>query len=229
MAQTATSPAFAQIHALISCSTQATAFAEIRRCFGKTPCRSSLQIVDRESPVRSRTTGKRSNLNGLSVDPVSAAVRDTPSARVSSVRSARTCGSRVAARSDGRMLVGRRFMTLLPCCLNHVDCDGGSVSRASSRCRHVGRFTVVASGPRCVRRRCHSTTRHHELAGPLRRRLCEPSRVPNRSPARSRRSASTSRRRRDTGPWRPPSTRPNPADSGPRGAVSRARMSGHFD
>ena len=42
-------------HSSTSASSQPTALREIRRCLGKSPRRSSRQMVDRDSPVRSRT------------------------------------------------------------------------------------------------------------------------------------------------------------------------------
>ncbi len=58
------SPARPRIHVASSSSTQATAFGEIRRCRGKSPRRSSRQIVERDSPVRARTSGKRRSFAG---------------------------------------------------------------------------------------------------------------------------------------------------------------------
>ncbi|HKW02053.1 MAG TPA: hypothetical protein VJN96_19685 [Vicinamibacterales bacterium] len=64
LGQTASSPTFERIQINTSSSTQATAFAEILRCFGNSPLRSIRQIVDRERPVRSRIAGNLNNFNG---------------------------------------------------------------------------------------------------------------------------------------------------------------------
>ena len=56
--------ALARIQSTTSCSTQATALGEMRWCFGKAPVRSNLQIVVRESPVRSFTVRNRMSLSG---------------------------------------------------------------------------------------------------------------------------------------------------------------------
>ena len=52
-------------HSFTSCSSHPTAFVDMRRCFGKPPCRSSRHIVVRHSPVRSRTAVTRRNLMGI--------------------------------------------------------------------------------------------------------------------------------------------------------------------
>jgi hypothetical protein len=62
--QLAAAPRRSSIQCDTSCSLQATAFGSIRQCIGNSPRRSSLQTVDRERPVLSRTTGNRSSLVG---------------------------------------------------------------------------------------------------------------------------------------------------------------------
>lgn len=64
---TAASPITAAIQSEISCSTHATALGEIRRWRGNSPRRSSHQIVDLDSPVRSRTLGNRRSFGGAAV------------------------------------------------------------------------------------------------------------------------------------------------------------------
>jgi hypothetical protein len=53
------SSALARIQLVISLSTQATTFVEMRRCPGNAPRCSSRQMVERDRPVMARTDGKR--------------------------------------------------------------------------------------------------------------------------------------------------------------------------
>jgi hypothetical protein len=73
---------FIRIQASTSSSGQATAFAEILRCRGKQPSRSSLQIVERDRPVRLRTSGNRKS-RGTTVIAASGSVCRWPVGRTS--------------------------------------------------------------------------------------------------------------------------------------------------
>lgn len=58
-----------EIQVVTSSSTHATTLGAIRWCFGNSPRRSKRQIVERDNPVLSRTTGNLNSLRGRTRGP----------------------------------------------------------------------------------------------------------------------------------------------------------------